>query len=228
MKYTTLAMYALAAALMAPQVAHAQGGATTLTYVGTIDNARMGSQTYTITLGSKPNSYVMQGKVDLNFDITAALFVKVHVINQSNFTETWENGKLVALKGQTRDRDDNYIYELTRASAPTVTVTKNRDKPEAKQVPDDVAPASFWLEGYFMKAPHSQYISTNSGSVKPAKPPKLESQQTVNFRNQQVKVNYYTMEYGGDKYEYWYLVDGGLLYKRANVEQGYKVVFTLQ
>ena len=225
----TLAVFALATALVAPQLgaiqtAQAQN-ATVLTYVGTIgDSTRMGTQTYTITAGAKPDSYTMIGKVDLNFNIRM-LLINYHVINQSNYTETWEAGKLIGFRGTTRDRDDNYAIEY---AAGTVTATKNKDKPNAIPVPPDIAPASFWLESWFMKTPHAKYISTNSGKVKNSKAPKLEGQQTVSFRNQQVKVNYYTMEFDGEKYEFWYLADSGLLFKRAEPSEGGKVVFTLQ
>lgn len=223
---TTLAAVAVATALLAPGLAQAQG-ATTLTYVGTLDKTRMGTQSFTITAGTKPNSYTMQGKVDLDFNFKY-LLLNVHVINKSNYTEVWEDGKLISFKGQTRDRDDNYSIELSRASNPTVTATKNKDKPQQKQVNDDVASASFWLESWFMKKARAQYISTNSGKVKPAKPPKMEGQQTVTFRNQQVKVNYWTMDLDGEKYEFWYLADSGLLFKRAEPSDGGKVVFQLQ
>ncbi len=79
-----------------------------------------------------------------------------------------------------------------------------------------------------MKMPRPQYISTNSGKVKAAKAPKLEGQQQVAYKGQQVKVNYYTMDFDGDKYEFWYFADTGLLYKRAEPSEGGKVVFTLQ
>jgi len=221
----TLAAIAMATAILAPAAVMAQSNATVLTYVGTIgDSTRMGTQTFTITAGGKPDSYVVQGKVDLNFNIKV-LLMNYHVINQSTYTETWEAAKLISFKGQTRDRDDNYVIEYT---AGNVTATKNKDKPNVKPVPPDVAPASFWLEGWFMKMPHPQYISTNSGKVKPAKPPKLEGQQQVNYKGQSVKVNFYTMDFDGDKYEFWYFADTGLLYKRAEPSEGGKVVFTLQ
>ena len=225
----TLAAAAIATALIAPQfaiskLAHAQN-ATVLTYTGMLgDSTRMGNQTFTITAGTKPDSYSMQGKVNLEFDYRLLLY-STHIINQSNYTETWESGKLISFRGTTRDRDDNYAIEFAGGS---VTATKNKDKPQTKQVGADIAPASFWLEGWFMKTPHTQYISTNSGKVKSAKPPKLEGQQTVNFRNQQVKVNYYTMDFDGEKYEFWYLADSGLLFKRVEPSEGGKVSFTLQ
>ena len=220
----TLAAVAVATALIAPQFAYAQN-ATVLNYVGTIgDSTRMGTQTYTITAGAKPDSYTMAGKVDLNFNIKM-LLINYHVINQSNYTEVWEGGKLTSFRGTTRDRDDNYSIEY---AAGNVTATKNKDKPQATPAPPDVAPASFWLESWFMKTPHAKYISTNSGKVKNAKPPKLEGTQTASFRNQQIKVNYYTMDFDGEKYEFWYLADSGLLYKRAEPSEGGKVVFTLQ
>lgn len=220
----TLAAAAVATALLAPQLAHAQN-ATVLTYVGTIgDSTRMGTQTFTITAGSKPDSYTMTGKVDLNFNIKM-LLISYHVINQSTYTETWEAGKLIGFRGTTRDRDDNYSIEYAGGA---VTAAKNKDKPQTTQAPPDIAPASFWLESWFMKTPHSKYISTNSGKVKNTKAPKLEGQQTINFRNQQVRVNYYTMDFDGEKYEFWYLADSGLLYKRAEPSEGGKVVFTLQ
>lgn len=218
----TLAAIAVLATAIAAAPSQAQ---TVLTYTGTIgDNTRMGTQTFTIAAGNKPDSYVVQGKVDLDFKIKV-LVMNYHVINKSTYNETWENGKLVTFKGQTQDRDDNYVIEYANGTA---TATKNKDKPNAKQVPPDVAPASFWLESWFMKMPRPQYISTNSGKVKPAKAPKLEGQQTVSYKGQQAKVNYYTMDFDGDKYEFWYFADTGLLYKRAEPSEGGKVVFTLQ
>lgn len=218
----TLAAIAVLATAIAAAPAQAQ---TVLNYTGTIgDSTRMGTQTFTIAAGNKPDSYVVQGKVDLDFKIKV-LVMNYHVINKSTYTETWENGKLVSFKGQTQDRDDNYVIEYANGTA---TATKNKDKPNAKQVPPDVAPASFWLESWFMKTPRPQYISTNSGKVKPAKAPKLEGQQTVSYKGQQAKVNYYTMDFDGDKYEFWYFADTGLLYKRAEPSEGGKVVFTLQ
>jgi len=216
----TLAAVAVATALVAPQAAMAQSAATVLTYVGTIgDSTRMGTQTFTISSGGKPDSYVVQGKVDLN----------INVINQSNYTENWEAARLTSFKGQTRDRDDNYVYEMTAAGGKVqVSATKNKDKPNVKDVNPDVAPASFWLEGWFMKAPRAQYISTNSGKVKPAKPPKLEGQQEISYKGQRAKVNYYTMDFDGEKYEFWYFADTGLLFKRSEPSEGGKVVFTLQ
>ncbi len=228
----TLAAVALSAVasagMFAAGPAQAQN-ATVLTYIGTIgDNTRMGTQTFTITAGAQPNSYTMQGRVDLDFNIKVMLF-STHVINKSQYTETWVNGKLASFKGQTNDRGDQYKIEYGNAGGkPAVTAVKGNDKPSPKEVSADIAPASFWLETYFMKQPHPQYISTNSGKVKPAKPPKLEGQQTVNFRGQQVKVNYYTMDFDGEKYEFWYLADSGLLFKRSEPSEGGKVVFTLE
>lgn len=219
----TLAALAIATALVAPQAARAQN-ATTLTYIGMLGDTRMGTQTFTITAGSKPDSYNMAGKVDLNFNYKM-LLISYHIINQSNYAEAWEGGKLISFKGTTRDRDDNYAIEYAGGK---VSATKNKDKPQVKDVPPTVASASFWLESYFMKTPHPVYISTNSGKVKNAKPPKMEGQQTVSFRNQQVKVNYWTMDFDGDKYEFWYLADSGLLLKRVEPSEGGKVTFTLQ
>jgi hypothetical protein len=219
----TLAAVAVAAALLSPHAARAQNS-TTLTYVGMLGDTRMGTQTFTITATGKPDSYAMQGKVDLNFNYKL-LLISYHIINQSNYTETWEGGKLVSFRGTTRDRDDNYAIEYADGK---VTAAKNKDKPQVREVPPTVASASFWLESYFMKQPHPFYISTNSGKVKTAKAPKMEGQQTVTFRNQQVKVNYWTMDFDGDKYEFWYLADSGLLLKRVEPSEGGKVTFTLQ
>jgi hypothetical protein len=219
----TLAAVAVAAALLSPHVARAQNS-TTLTYIGMLGDTRMGTQTFTITATGKPDSYTMQGKVDLNFNYKL-LLISYHIINQSNYTETWEGGKLASFRGTTRDRDDNYAIEYANGK---VTATKNKDKPQVKDVPPTVASASFWLESYFMKQPRPVYISTNSGKVKNAKPPKMEGQQTVTFRNQQVKANYWTMDFDGDKYEFWYLADSGLLLKRVEPSEGGKVTFTLQ
>jgi len=219
----TLAAVAVAAALLSPHAARAQNS-TTLTYVGMLGDTRMGTQTFTITATGKPDSYAMQGKVDLNFNYKL-LLISYHIINQSNYTETWEGGKLVSFRGTTRDRDDNYAIEYEDGK---VTAAKNKDKPQVREVPPTVASASFWLESYFMKQPHPFYISTNSGKVKTAKAPKMEGQQTVTFRNQQVKVNYWTMDFDGDKYEFWYLADSGLLLKRVEPSEGGKVTFTLQ
>lgn len=219
----TFAAIAVAAAMAVSHQAAAQN--TVLSYVGTIgESTRMGTQSFTIAAGSKPDSYVVQGKVDLNFNLKV-LLMNYHVVNQSNYTENWEAGKLISFKGQTQDRDDNYVIEYSNGNA---SATKNKDKPNVKPVPPDVAPASFWLEGWFMKMPRPQYISTNSGKVKPAKPPKLEGQQEVAYKGQRVKVNYYTMDFDGEKYEFWYFADTGLLYKRAEPSEGGKVVFTLQ
>jgi len=218
----TLAAIAVLATAIAAAPVEAQ---TVLTYTGTIgDSTRMGTQTFTIAAGSKPDSYMVQGKVDLDFKLKV-LVMNYHVINKSTYAEAWEGGKLVTFKGQTQDRDDNYVIEYANGS---VSATKNKDKPNVKQVPPEVAPASFWLESWFMKMPRPQYISTNSGKVKPAKAPKLEGQQQVAYKGQQVKVNYYTMDFDGDKYEFWYFADTGLLYKRAEPSEGGKVVFTLQ
>jgi hypothetical protein len=228
----TFAVIALATALGAgvipTGVAEAQQ-ATVLTYIGTIgENTRMGPQTFTITAGAQPNSYTMQGRVDLDFNIKVMLF-STHVINKSQYTEQWVNGKLVSFKGTTNDRGDQYNISFdTAGGKPMVSATKGNDKPSPKEVSPDIGPASFWLEAYFMKQPRPQYISTNSGKVKSAKPPKMEGQQTVSFRGQQVKVNYYTMDFDGEKYEFWYLADSGLLYKRAEPSEGGKVVFTLE
>jgi len=219
----TLAAVAVAAALLSPHAARAQNS-TTLTYVGMLGDTRMGTQSFTITATGKPDAYTMQGKVDLNFNYKM-LLISYHIINQSNYTEAWEGGKLVSFRGTTRDRDDNYAIEYANGK---VSATKNRDKPQVKEVPPTVASASFWLESYFMKQPHPVYISTNSGKVKSAKPPKMEGQQTVSFRNQQVKVNYWTMDFDGEKYEFWYLADSGLLLKRVEPSEGGKVTFTLQ
>lgn len=225
----TFAALVLAATVILPQGVSAQGSATVLTYVGTIgDSTRMGTQTFTISAGGKPDSYVVQGKVDLNFNIKV-LLMNYHVINQSTYTENWESAKLISFKGQTRDRDDNYVIEMTSAGGKAqVSATKNKDKPNVRDVGADVAPASFWLEGWFMKTPRPLYISTNSGKVKPAKPPKLEGQQEVSYKGQRAKVNYYTMDFDGEKYEFWYFADTGLLFKRSEPSEGGKVVFTLQ
>ena len=219
----TLAAVAIATALVAPQAARAQN-ATTLSYVGMLGDTRMGTQTFTITAGSKPDSYNVTGKVDLNFNFRM-LLISYHIINQSNYAEVWDAGKLLSFKGQTRDRDDNYSIEYSNGK---VTTVKNKDKPQVKDVPPTAASASFWLESYFMKQPHPVYISTNSGKVKNAKPPKMEGQQNASFRNQQVKVNYWTMDYDGEKYEFWFLADSGLLLKRVEPSEGGKVTFTLQ
>ncbi len=225
----TLAAMAVAATVLAPQAVPAQSNATVLTYVGTIgENTRMGTQTFTITASGKPDSYTVQGKVDLDFKIKV-LLMNYHVINQSNYTESWEAAKLKSFKGQTRDRDDNYVIEMINQGGKVqVSATKNKDKPVVRDVSPDIAPASFWLEGWFMRVPRPQYISTNSGKVKPAKAPKLEGQQQVNYKGSSVKVNYYTMDFDGEKYEFWYFADTGLLYKRAEPSEGGKVVFTLQ
>lgn len=224
-RHTLAAVSVLAAAFAAPQPVAAQGAATVLTYVGTIGgDTRMGTQSFTISAGNKPDSYVVQAKVDLDFKIKV-LLISYHVINQSNYTETWDAGKLVSFKGQTRDRDDNYVIEYVNGN---VSAAKNKDKPNVKPVPPQVAPASFWLEGWFMKMPRPQYISTNSGKVKAAKQPKLEGQQEVTYKGQRAKVNYYTMDFDGDKYEFWYFADTGLLFKRSEPSDGGKVVFTLQ
>ena len=218
----------MGAGLLVAGAAEAQN-ATVLTYVGTIgDNTRMGTQTFTIAAGAQPNSYTVQGRVDLDFNIKVLLF-NHHVINKSQYSEQWANGKLVAFQGQTNDRGDQYKIEYTSAGGkPAVSAVKGNDKPNPKPVSADIAPASFWLETYFMKQPRPQYISTNSGKVKSAKPPKMEGQQTVGFKGQQVKVNYYTMDFDGDKYEFWYLADSGLLFKRSEPSEGGKVVFTLE
>lgn len=218
----TLAAIAVLATAIAAAPVEAQ---TVLTYTGTIgDSTRMGTQTFTIAAGSKPDSYVVQGKVDLDFKLKV-LVMNYHVVNKSTYSESWEGGKLISFKGQTLDRDDNYVIEYANGN---VSATKNKDKPNVKPVPPEVAPASFWLESWFMKMPRPQYISTNSGKVKAAKTPKLEGQQQVAYKGQQVKVNYYTMDFDGDKYEFWYFADTGLLYKRAEPSEGGKVVFTLQ
>ena len=218
----TLAAIAVLATAIAAAPAEAQ---TVLNYTGTIgDSTRMGTQTFTIAAGNKPDSYVVQGKVDLDFKLKV-LVMNYHVVNKSTYSEAWEGGKLISFKGQTQDRDDNYVIEYAGGN---VSATKNKDKPNVKPVPPEVAPASFWLESWFMKMPRPQYISTNSGKVKAAKAPKLEAQQQVAYKGQQVKVNYYSMDFDGDKYEFWYFADTGLLYKRAEPSEGGKVVFTLQ
>ena len=61
----TLAAIAVLAAAIAAAPAQAQ---TVLTYTGTIgDSTRMGTQTFTIAAGNKPDSYLVQGKVDLDY-----------------------------------------------------------------------------------------------------------------------------------------------------------------
>ena len=220
------------AAIAWPGPSMAQGSFAVHYRVMLDKNVCMGTQKLEVSLGNKPETAVMVGRIKLRFTRTIPITV------QQDWMEVWDEGVLIDFNGAAYE---NHMHERMHS----VGMTRDGDKlkivndgqrvsnvmrkwvPRKQEfkAPGNAVPASFWHEKLIIN--QLEFFGPMSGTphkIKSAAVLQGEEQGQVN--GQAVKLRRYALTWKKKDERLLWFTEDGLLYRYQHPSRGRTVTYT--